>query len=423
MRTHFKNTFVAFLITTLLAPGFFFGITPPKQAEADLSGILGSVAGAGASYVVCQYGSQLQSAIGDMLGGAVGSLFGGDLAGLDTGGFGFTSSNSVPVNETNEAMLSDIETVRTMNESLIYKECVLDPISWVIKSVLINTILGEMMGWIDDGFEGGPVFLRDPAQFAKQVARETFDLFIDNPELSTYLCQPFATDVIELVKITSDRSSNLGTSPYNSNASCTLDEILGANGNDLYDKMVNEGDISQQGIVGAMALAKEGNNQFTAFFNTQAEAAEKVSEVVSREMTLASYADGFFSQRCDIPGQGDGVCTPGQTISKQVDDWLGGSLGQLEIADEISEILAQAVASIVTDLFADTTAGLLQGGLSGEQTASTDNFYDGDPYLSDPAGSTTPPVNSFYDPNDPNNNSTESETSTTTESWENAETP
>lgn len=415
MVTTLKNLVVSVLMVTMMAPFIYLGVTPAKEAQAQAGIIVGGVVGA----MACQFQGHIQGFFGD--------LFGGN--GFSMGSFG---GDSVPVNETNERLLDNVSKTAETNTQIVFKECVLDAIIWVIKRLLIDRLTQDIINWINSGFDGGPAFLADYHAFFRDIALETFNVFLNQSGLDRWLCSPFQYN-IRLTIETLGRKTNYGpTGQY----ACTLNDILSGAGVSVdvgYSRMVKQGslDFIGGGIPAAMGLAIDSNNPYGSFFNVQAEAANRMARGANREATLLSFGDGMFSSQCDINGDGRmEVCTPGQLITTQIDDYLGGGLGQLEVADEVAEVLTEVIAELVTSIFNDANQGLLGGSKrtqadyeanrqvsSGSASAPTPNVppqQPTPPIQPTPPAQPTPPSpppppivvpdgTFFWVPNDPNN--------------------
>ncbi|KKS39304.1 MAG: hypothetical protein UU98_C0002G0020 [Parcubacteria group bacterium GW2011_GWD2_42_14] len=330
-------------MVTVMTPFLYLGVAPAQKVEAQQSTgsiIMGGVVGV----MACYFEGFIEGFFDEIFGTVIGAFV-----------------DSVPVNETNYQLLNDVEQTAEKTAELIFKECVLDPIIWVIKRLLINFITQAILDWINDGFDNGPVFLTDLSGFFRDIAFTAFNTFLESSGLSQWLCSPFENDVRQTVTQLGGRT-NYGSTGQNI---CSLENYVGGMGVDAgYERMVMQGDLNFEGggIPAAMGLAIDSNNPYGSFFEVQSEAAGRVGRTTSEEATLLSYGDGYFSDKCDINGDGQReVCTPGQIISKQIDDWLGGGLGQLEVADEIAEVLGEVLAALVNNIFNDVEQGLLRG--------------------------------------------------------------
>ncbi len=384
MYNKLKNTLSALLIMLLLAPGLFFGIMPAQKvsAQSDMSTIAGGISSA----LMCAFGDELMEFAGDVLSGIsdvvgidLGSIMDGDvnsiLGSVISGlGFGGEGEDSVPTNETNPEMLADIDTTADATSNLKIKECILDAIVWTAKELLISYITGSMLEWIENGFDSdgdgepdSPVFITDPDQFFLDVARGAFNSFLtevsDRVADNQSLCEPFAESVIQQVTL-------LGQQPTygeNGDNTCSYANAFGEGAwQDAYNDMVVDGNISFEGggLLKAMSIVADGNNEYSAFFNLQNEAMQQTSRAVAYEATLADWSNGYLAMRGYTEDQTgtegeDGevdlgrrkVITPGDLVAKQVDKWLSGGLEQLEVADELSEFVSGLISWLVDGIF------------------------------------------------------------------------
>jgi hypothetical protein len=339
-----KNSIAAFLIVCVMAPGFYLGMTPPPQAEAvDIASIFAGAAGAIAA---CAISELLVPAAVTAAGSFLSLLF------------------SVPTNETNVAIITNSYVTAGSEITMVFKECILDVLAWAAKMIIFEVILRSIYDWIDEGFDGGPAFLSNASQFFKKLAGYTLEAFINETRLDELLCAPFNESVLNHMTMTLEMEVNgSGFKEY----ACTLESILGENANSKYNSMVVNGDIGEVGLSGAMALIRPGNNTYSAIFNIEAEADSKIQQVQGTEKMLLDFGDGHFSLRCDTEVEGvRKVCTPGNFVAQQINKWLGGGLDQLKNADEVSEVVAGAIAALVQGILFDTEKGLLSGEISTE---------------------------------------------------------
>ncbi len=70
----------------------------------------------------------------------------------------------------------------------------LDSIGYCLTNALIQYISDATIAWIDNGFEGNPVFVDDPEAFFKSIKGDTFDAFFDTFG-DGILCKQFDLDV------------------------------------------------------------------------------------------------------------------------------------------------------------------------------------------------------------------------------------
>jgi hypothetical protein len=331
-----RNSLAALLIVCVMAPGFYLGMAPVPEADADLKQIFGGAVGAMAACVITNLiVAAATHVIGEFITKAL--LY------------------SVPTNEQNVGLKMDTWVSSAANTMEVFKECILDALAWAAKMIIYETILRAIFAWINQGFDGGPAFLSNPNEFFKKIANATVDAFINNSGLDALLCEPFSATVVDHMKTI---SISVETEEY----ACTLDSIMTGDVATEYNNMVQNGSVDTEGISGAMSLSLAGNNAYSATFAVEAEANSRIQQAQGTEKMLLDFGDGHFSLRCDLNNDGvREVCTPGDFVAKQINEWMGGGLGQLEKADEVSEVVAAAVSMLVQKVLFDTDEGLLSG--------------------------------------------------------------
>ena len=259
-------------------------------------------------------------------------------------------------------------------ESMTFKECVLDPLANMFKNLIIDAVTDSIVAWIKGGFDGTPSFLEDPSTFFRNVGESAVSAYLYESGLDEVLCEPFSLDVI------------LGISwdfympdmdPQYGSLSCGLDEIfpgfdvsvgLDGSGNPItapgydaqqgYDAMFEDGNIDFPGG-GWDTFVKsldDNNNALGSKFAAQSAAAAFTAEQVSRESVLLDQGDGWFSPRCDIDNNPDtarSVCTPGEYVSEHVNEWSDGQLERLQLADEFAEIVNALLQLLIETVLSD----------------------------------------------------------------------
>lgn len=413
-----KKIFASILIVAFMAPSIYLGVLPPQQVEAQGFGLGTCFFGELVSSAI-QAGLELvQMAIG-FIGVATGiSIVSSgisaatDPTGAAAVGAGWAESLiAEPVVEVNPVITSNegntsrasggtalaslgsmmVDTVMSFingdgtasTMSLMFKECVLDPLAWILKNIVIEQMAQDIMGWVQSGFEGAPAFITDPLGFMNSISDEAVGLFLFESGLDEYLCSPFQVDVIV------DFYLNYHTPTFGgggfSRMACTLDDVFAAASgsgvdvttavNNGYNQLVRNGDLQFDGggFNAIFSLLEDRNNPYGTYFNLQSEAASRARTFQAKENQLLIQANGWFSLRCDLDGDGvnDNVCTPGEFVAKQVFSWSDSPLKQLEAADELSEIIDAVIAGMVTMLLRDVGTGGL--GLLG---AGDSNYWD-----------------------------------------------
>lgn len=327
-----KNFITSFLMVAMMAPFLYFGVAPQKTEAFDMGTYAGQLVGAVSACLIA---------------GAIEEIF----SFIGTAGSMFSNEDSVPVKETNAELLNDTETTAESTAEIVFKECVLDPIIWVAKNMFIDFLTQVLLDWIREGFDGAEVYLRDSNVYFRALANLAFSTFVTELDLQDWLCAPFAITVSDTMRVLSS-SRHYGDF---GDAKCSLEDVFGnlSNASAGYSSMVDNGDImfTGGGISVAMTLMTDSNNAYGSLFTAQAEAASRMGNVVGSEAKQLDYGNGYFPKRCEDDALSRSICAPGQLVAQQIDDWLGGGLGQLEVADEVSEILSAIIGGLVNHIF------------------------------------------------------------------------
>ncbi len=324
----FGRSLVALLIAlTLVAPSFFIAATPKAEAQ---TGILGCIAGA--------FGFNIGAAATSLGGGAIGGAVG----------------LFVPVWTMADTSVPAVAT-QTATGALTFKECVLDAIVWALKNIIIPQLTASIVEWINSGFTGLPTFLGNPQEFFLDLADIIAGEFIFGGPLD-FLCSPFQLQVqVDLqLEYAAPASGETGR------LACRLSDVYGnvADAVTQFQDFIS-GSFQSGGFPAWFSLTmKPQNNPYGSFLAAQAEMGIRVRNKQGAEFSLLSWGDGFLSITDPATGQ---VITPGQYISRELEDWTGAPLAQLEVADEIDEILGA--------LFQLLVRTLLEGGVGNASVA------------------------------------------------------
>jgi len=269
--------------------------------------------------------------------------------------------------------------------NMTFKECVLDPLMWMLKELVIDAVTKSIIDWIEGGFENTPQFLEDPSTFFENVLNDTVSAYLFESGLDQLICEPFAVDVVLDLGwsyYTPDKDPDFGR------LSCDLDDafpgvdisidvnndgvidgadapVPGADANTGYSRIVEQGDIdfAGGGFTAVMGIFDDQNNEIGTKFNVADDAADFAAQQASEQAMLLEQGDGMFPQRCDYdedPSTELSVCSPGDFISHHVNQWTDGQLEQLQLADEFAEIINAAAQVLIQKLIGEAE-GLLQG--------------------------------------------------------------
>lgn len=235
--------------------------------------------------------------------------------------------------------------------SLETKEYILDPIAFAVAKTLAEALMDSLINWIQSGFEGNPSFVDDLGGFLLGVDVRVFEDFIGSDAIDL-LCSPWKFQI----QLALEYDFALGR---RAEAQCSLNDVI-ENLDDFID-----GDFSQGGWDGWFELTQR-NNPYSDYFEVSNELDARIGAARFEELSLLDYGSGFFSREtCEIiPDDVDdeievcSITTPGKVIEQQLNHVLGSELRQLEIADELSEVLAVLFSQLVNSALSGTR-GLL----------------------------------------------------------------
>ncbi len=237
--------------------------------------------------------------------------------------------------------------------SLAFKEYVLDPLTVLLREVLISNITKNIVNWINGGFEGEPAFITDLGGFLTDIGDEVLGSFIEADGNLAGLCKPFRADV--RIALALDYYSR-------DDVSCTLSDVLG-NVSDAF------GDLSSKDAWDQwyQLSINPNNNAVGSFLSARNSIRLEQASKQDVAKQVLGWGNGFQSYEvCDDPATSSAddtapvlsgtingvklncrIATPGIIINKTLGDTLGTGYRQLELADEINEIIGALLGQLV----------------------------------------------------------------------------
>jgi hypothetical protein len=238
--------------------------------------------------------------------------------------------------------------------SLTFKECVLDVLFWILKSFIIPQITAAIVDWINSGFEGTPSFIGNPQTFVLDLADRVAGEFILEAGLG-FLCSPFQLQV----QIDLALSYYMPAGGEDGTLACKITDVF-ENSVDAMASLTDflAGTFEEGGFPAWFAVTMQPhNNPHGSYLNAQAEMSVRIRNKQGAEINLLGMGDGFLS----IRDENNNVITPGQYISRELEDWTGAPLAQLEVADELDEIVGALFQVLVRELLSEGVAGASRG--------------------------------------------------------------
>ncbi len=283
-----------------------------------------------------------------------------------------------------------------LQNSLNYKEFLLDALVNIMAKQLINQMTTSIVNWINSGFEGNPSFITDPGGFFLDAADQVTGAMLNQNGPLASLCSPFSFDLrITLALQASSR--------YKKRYTCTLGKII-ENTRNAVERGVTingfmAGDFSQGGWPAFIALTTNPQDSYSSAYLyahsdllsriAQKEASINVdlnrgrgflSYTKCEDITSNLYNSGLTGEQINQiqqPGNRNiqemdpektsirktvdyeagtekiercKVQTPGSVIEGTLSTQLGSGVRQLELADEIDEIVGALVNQLVIQI-------------------------------------------------------------------------
>lgn len=236
----------------------------------------------------------------------------------------------------------------------------------IVKSIAqaaIDQITRSVVGWINSGFNGKPSFVTNFNQYFANVADQAAGEFIRSSALS-FLCSPYSAKI--KIAIAQSYANRFG----NGTGSCTLSKVTnningflrgnwGAGG---WNSMLQLTTAPINNLYGSYGYAQVGFQ--TSIASAQREADRQISPggfiSVQKCDNTATVTAGAGNPR---PSKNCKITTPGQVIQDSLNQSLGSSIGQLQVAQNIDEI----IRALINQLMLKT----LYGGLANANNGIT----------------------------------------------------
>jgi hypothetical protein len=180
----FSKKIIASTILTIFCVNIFSSafLLYPKKADAQVASAVSSLGGVGGAAVGC--------AINSLLSG--GSLFG---------------SVDEDSSSTNQSVPTADDKVKKKTSSLEKKESCLDGIVTAGAKELLKKITKSTVEWINGGFRGEPLFIKNPASFFKSIAdQEIMGITNFIADIQNEAKYPFGRDIAKNLILQTQRT-------------------------------------------------------------------------------------------------------------------------------------------------------------------------------------------------------------------------
>jgi hypothetical protein len=182
----------------------------------------------------------------------------------------------------------------------------LDAIAMAMAQVMVDNIVQSTVRWANNGFDGNPAYVNDPAQFFTDVADGAFGEFVMGSDLE-FMCSPFK-DVVR-VSLRNQYYQPTGggeTGPFQ----CTFSEIAG-NLDDFYES------FNQGGWDGWFSATQDSrNNPYGSYLSAQIELNHRLASEVGLKKDEFNINQGFLSLKS---------CAEKNPTQAEIDDYEKGT--------------------------------------------------------------------------------------------------
>ena len=204
-----------------------------------------------------------------------------------------------------------------------------DAIGYCLLNSIIQYISDATVDWINNGFNGNPVFVDDPSRILEDVAWDTITAYVDAIGKGI-LCENFSSKVT--LAIVGNFKSQRRVVPDR----CTLQEAV-AN----IDRFMSGADFSFEVL--DVVTSNPNNNVIGAYLLAESRLGDLTATRQDGLKAELSWGDGFLSWKDD---NGKTV-TPGSYIGLNSGKALGLSMDRLVLADEFDEIVTALVNQLI----------------------------------------------------------------------------
>ncbi|MFM2340064.1 MAG: hypothetical protein RLZZ360_700 [Candidatus Parcubacteria bacterium] len=251
---------------------------------------------------------------------------------------------------------------------LFVKENLLDGIAWAVAKQMVSNMTRSLINWINSGFQGSPSFVTDFKQMLLDSLDQVAGEYIKSlGGIGEFICSPFQLDVQAALAINYAQARSGNPSGPNENL-CTLTGIASNIENFLSGTADSWGQWME-------VTANPQNTPYGAYLAAEASLNVRLRNEAGQEIEVASWGDGFLSNKvCQaIEGTTQEECkitTPGQVVSEALTFQLSTGPRSLIEADEINEL----IGALLNQLVLQAVQGL-NGLLGLSETGSNGTSY------------------------------------------------
>ncbi|MBU1046327.1 hypothetical protein KKH36_00930 [Patescibacteria group bacterium] len=242
------------------------------------------------------------------------------------------------------------------------KEFILDGIAWQVAKIAVRQMTTSIVNWINNGFEGNPLFVTDFKGMMTDIADGVIGEYIYGSKLA-FLCSPFSLEVKLALYNTFYGGSYKPV--------CTLSDAINNAGGALQSL---EDDFRWGTWI--EFTNKKSNNAYGAYLLAEENILKEIGLEQENKKLQVDWGEGFLSwEECEevideltgLPySKNCTTQTPGSVIATQLNNNLDSGREALITADEINEIIGALLTQLIKGVMSST-------GLLGQSSSSYNN--------------------------------------------------
>lgn len=212
------------------------------------------------------------------------------------------------------------------------KTCTLDTIAFTIAKTVLNSLINSITDWARNGFpNGGP-------SFAKNL-KQTMQNFADG-EIAGFLSELAGVNICSPAYLNFAFQVGGAQRTRGSQYQCTLTQAIA-------NVQAFQQDFESGGWIGYQQALGDQNNPLGFAINSSVGVNNRIARTQGNAQQELSWGRGFFSYK-DANGN---TLTPGSAIESSLQNSLGSSVRQLELADSINELVSAILSTLTQQAF------------------------------------------------------------------------
>jgi hypothetical protein len=291
-----------------------------------------------------------------------------------------TATNFVNQLFSKEVPTTDEKSKQELNQMNKTQQC-LNGVAYSVAKKLLADVSSKTLNWINTGFGGNPLYVRDTGSYLKSISDQQLSRFIqqvpnDNPIFGNALRSA-------LTQQATGRVNNDAVRPMTTPQAAQYKKFLG--------------DFTQGGWSAWLNTTQvDSNNPVGAFFQATDRIGQTINQQKQNTRDEINRNEGFLDMKVCAEWKNNGqvtvdsmglagepeclryeTTTPGSVIAEQAKIVTGSTVRQLEAADQINEVLGSFFDKLINNLLTKGLGSLRGGSNNGLSGGSFAGFSTG----------------------------------------------